>query len=232
MLLGSMATNAILIVEDDHAVRDALDSALRLEGYNTTLAEDGNAGIARMQADQFSLVLLDVTMPGIDGLEVARWLRSRGYRTPILMLTARAAVSDRVSGLDAGADDYLVKPFALEELRARVRALLRRPALAEGESTLLTFADIELDVDARTVSRAGQPIELTRTEFELLHVLMRHPRKVLSQEQLYDAVWRFDFGPTSNNLTVFVSYLRRKLEAAGPRVIHTVRAVGYVLREP
>ncbi len=222
----------LLIVEDDHAVRAALDTALRLEGHDTALAGDGHAGLARAQGEAFDLLVLDVMMPGLDGLAVARWLRGRGDRTPILMLTARAAVADRVAGLDAGADDYLVKPFALEELRARVRALLRRPALAEGHRTRLAFADLELDCEAHTVTRAGVPIELTRTEFALLEALLRHPRKVLSAGQLYEAVWDYDFGPASNNLAVFVGYLRRKLEARGPRLVHNVRGVGYVLREP
>jgi two-component system response regulator MprA len=175
-------------------------------------------------------IVLDLAMPGIDGLEVCRRLREAGDRTPVLILTARDAVSDRVEGLDAGADDYLVKPFALAELKARLRALLRRHE--PGESPRLRFADLELDRGTREVHRAGRELELTRTEFSLLELFMEHPRQVLSRSQIYDAVWGYDFGESSNSLGVYVGYLRRKTEAGGmPRLLHTVRGIGYALRE-
>jgi two-component system response regulator MprA len=221
----------ILVVDDEPAVRDSLRRALSLEGYDVELAADGAAALDAVtgQADPDS-ILLDVLMPRIDGLEVARRLRAKGVRTPILMLTARDEVQDRVAGLDAGADDYVVKPFALEELLARVRALLRRTAAGSGD--LLRYADLELDPRSREVRRGGEPLELTRTEFSLLELFMLNPRQVLTRSVIFERVWGYDFGYGSNSLDVYIGYLRRKTETAGrPRLIQTVRGVGYALRE-
>ncbi|MFN2629031.1 MAG: response regulator transcription factor [Gaiellaceae bacterium] len=222
----------ILVVDDEPAVRDSLRRALALEGYEVELAVDGAQALERLRdGETTDAVVLDVLMPGVDGLEVARRLRSQGSRVPILMLTARAEVEDRVAGLDAGADDYLVKPFALEELHARVRALLRRSGAGEGEP--LRFADLELDPRTHEVRRGGEPVELTRTEFALLELFLVNPRQVLTRSVIFERVWGFDFGPSSNSLDVYIGYLRRKTEAGGrPRLIHTVRGVGYALREP
>ena len=220
----------LLIVEDEPAVRDALVRALETEGYELALAEDGAHALATMAQNGADSIVLDVMLTGIDGLEVARRLRVDRNAVPILMLTARGAVGDRVAGLDAGADDYLVKPFALEELLARLRALLRRSA---GGVDDLSFADLTLDTGTRRISRGNRQIELTVTEFNLLELLMRNPRQVLRRSLIYDRVWGYDFGPDSHALDVYVGYLRRKLEAGGePRLIHTVRGVGYALREP
>jgi two-component system response regulator MprA len=219
----------ILVVDDEPAVRTALHRALRLDGYDVELAGDGAEALAAMSHAGRDAVLLDVLMPGIDGLEVCRELRRRGDHTPVLMLTARDGVADRVAGLDAGADDYLVKPFHLDELLARVRALLRRSGLSGG--TVLRVADLSLDPVAHEVRRGGRLIELTRTEFLLLELLLINARQVLNREVIFDRIWGYDFGPASNCLEVYVRYLRRKTEAAGePRLIHTVRGVGYVLR--
>jgi two-component system, OmpR family, response regulator MprA len=221
----------ILVVDDEPAVRDAVDRALRLEGYDTELAADGAQALDALAVRAPDALVLDVLMPRVDGLEVCRRLRAAGDRTPVLVLTARDAVPDRVRGLDAGADDYLVKPFALEELLARLRALLRRTAPPQGE--LLRFADLELEPTAHTVRRGRRPVELTRTEFLLLELFLRHPRQVLTRSQIFERVWGYDFGPASNSLEVYVGYLRRKLEADGERrLVQTVRGVGYVLREP
>jgi two-component system response regulator MprA len=221
----------ILIVDDEPAVRDALDRALRANGYGVSTAEDGQDGLDRMAEDRPDLVVLDILMPRLDGLEACRRLRASGDRTPVLMLTARDAVGDRVEGLDAGADDYLVKPFALEELLARIRALLRRSVPTADEKPL-EFAGLRLDPVTHEVHRAGRPIELTRTEYLLLELFLLNPRRVLTREVIFDRVWGYDFGPTSNALEVYVGYLRRKTEADGePRLIHTVRGVGYVLKE-
>jgi two-component system response regulator MprA len=221
----------ILVVDDEPAVLDAVDRALRLEGYDTELAADGREALDALAAGAPDALVLDLLMPGVDGLEVCRRLRAAGDRTPVLVLTARAAVSDRVRGLDAGADDYLVKPFALEELLARLRALLRRVGGA-GERELLRFADIELRPLEHTVRRGRRPVELTRTEFLLLELFLRNARQVLTRSQIFERVWGFDFGESSNSLEVYVGYLRRKLEAGGePRLLQTVRGVGYVLRE-
>jgi two-component system response regulator MprA len=217
----------ILVVDDEPSVRDALDRALRLDGYKVRLAHDGRQALEALADDPPDAVVLDVLMPAPDGLEVTRRLRAAGDRTPVLLLTARDAVPDRVKGLDAGADDYLVKPFALEELTARLRALLRRTGTPAAET--LRLADVKLDTGGHTVERAGRRIELTRTEFLLLELLMRHPRQVLTRGQIFEHVWGYDFGPTSNSLEVYVGYLRRKL--GEPRLIHTVRGVGYVARE-
>jgi|SRR4051794_590462 two-component system response regulator MprA len=222
----------ILVVDDEPAVRDAVDRALRLEGYETELASDGAQALDVLADRAPDALVLDVLMPHVDGLEVCRRLRAAGDRTPVLVLTARDGVPDRVRGLDAGADDYLVKPFALEELLARLRALLRRrPGSEHGET--LRYADVALDVLGHTVRRGRRTIELTRTEFLLLELFLRHPRQVLTRSQIFERVWGYDFGPASNSLEVYVGYLRRKLEADGePRLLKTVRGVGYVLREP
>jgi two-component system response regulator MprA len=222
----------LLVVDDEPAVRDALDRALRAEGYHVRTAADGRAALDRMAEERPDLIVLDVLMPVMDGLEVCRALRAAGDRTPILVLTARDSVADRVEGLDAGADDYLVKPFALDELLARIRALLRRSTPGADERPL-RFEDLELDPVTRDVRRGGRSIELTRTEFLLLELFLANPRRVLTREIIFDRVWGYDFGPSSNALEVYVGYLRRKTEAEGePRLIHTVRGVGYVLREP
>jgi two-component system response regulator MprA len=220
----------ILVVDDEPQLRRALERTLKLEGYDVDTAEDGREALEELGRSAFDAVVLDVLMPELDGLETCRALRGRGDRTPVLMLTARDAVSDRVDGLDAGADDYLVKPFALEELLARLRALLRRGEGGAGER--LVYADLTLDPSTREVHREEREIELTKTEFALLEQLMRHPRQVMTRAQLFEAVWGYDFGPSSNSLEVYVGYLRRKTEAAGePRLIQTVRGVGYSLRE-
>jgi two-component system response regulator MprA len=220
------------VVDDEPAVRDALKRALQVEGYAVDLASDGRQALGKLIESPPDAVVLDILMPEIDGLEVCRRLRALGDRTPVLMLTARDAVADRVEGLDAGADDYLVKPFALAELLARLRALLRRTT-AGGEGRPLRYADLELDPETYEVRRGGRDIQLTRTEFLLLELFLSHPRRVLSREFIFDRVWGYDFGPSSNSLEVYVGYLRRKTEGAGePRLIHTIRGVGYVLREP
>jgi two-component system, OmpR family, response regulator MprA len=221
----------ILVVDDERAVRDSLRRALELQGYQVDLAADGAEAIAQLEANgQPDAVLLDVLMPGMDGLEVCRQIRRSGNEVPVLMLTARDAVGDRVAGLDAGADDYVVKPFALEELLARVRALLRR-ASPTGDG-VLRFADLELDTGTREVRRGGEKIELTRTEFNLLELFLVNPRQVLTRSIIFERVWGYDFGFASNSLDVYIGYLRRKTEAGGkPRLIHTVRGVGYALRE-
>ena len=220
----------ILVVDDEPAVRTALDRALRVAGYEVALAGDGASALDALDGFAADAVVLDVAMPGIDGLEVCRRLRDTGDRTPVLMLTARDAVGDRVAGLEAGADDYLVKPFATDELLARIRALLRRTGW-EGEQRALRFGDLVLDPVSYEVRRGDRLLELTRTEFLLLELFLQHPRQVLTRTQIFDRVWGYDFGPASNSLEVYVGYLRRKTEAAGePRVLHTVRGVGYVLR--
>ena len=227
-----MESMKILVVDDERAVRESLRRALELEGYEIELAEDGEQALQRLEGDaEPDAVVLDVLMPRVDGLEVCRRLRSAGSRLPVLMLTARAEVENRVAGLDAGADDYVTKPFALEELLARLRALLRRTTDGAGE--VLRFADLELDPGTREVRRGGERIELTRTEFSLLELFMRNPRQVLTRSVIFERVWGYDFGYASNSLDVYIGYLRRKTEAGGkPRLIHTVRGVGYSLRQP
>jgi two-component system, OmpR family, response regulator MprA len=226
-----MTPMKVLVVDDERAVRESLRRALELEGYEIELAADGNEALYRLESEaQPDAVILDVLMPGVDGLEVCRTIRRGGSRVPVLMLTARTQVDDRVEGLDAGADDYLTKPFALEELLARVRALLRRTGDGSGES--LRFADLVLDPGTREVTRGGERIELTRTEFSLLELFMLNPRQVLTRSLIFERVWGYDFGFASNSLDVYIGYLRRKTEAGGrPRLIHTVRGVGYALRE-
>jgi two-component system, OmpR family, response regulator MprA len=222
----------VLVVDDEPAVREAVERALRAEGYRVSTATDGTEALDAHAAFEPDAVVLDVLMPRTDGLEVCRLLRRSGDRTPILMLTARDGVTDRVEGLDAGADDYLVKPFALDELLARLRALLRR-TLPGSNDQPLRFADLELDPVTREVKRGDRSIELTRTEFLLIELFLLNPRRVLSRDVIFDRVWGYDFGPTSNTLEVYVGYLRRKTEAGGePRLVHTVRGVGYVLRRP
>ena len=225
----------ILVVDDERAVRESLRRALELEGYEIELAEDGREALERLSGDNGEdpdAVILDVLMPGVDGLEVCRTLRGQGSRLPILMLTARTQVEDRVEGLDAGADDYLTKPFALEELLARVRALLRRSGDDGAGAETLHFGDLELDPGTREVRRGGERIELTRTEFSLLELFLLNPRQVLTRSVIFERVWGYDFGFASNSLDVYIGYLRRKTEAGGrPRLIHTVRGVGYALRD-
>jgi len=222
----------ILVVDDEPAVREAVERALRLEGHDVALAGDGGQALDALQAWPPDAVVLDVLMPRVDGLEACRLMRLSGDRTPVLMLTARDAVRDRVAGLDAGADDYLVKPFALEELLARIRALLRRASPNGDQTGPLRYADLKLDAASHEVSRNNRPIELTRTEFLLLELFLRHPRQVLTRSVIFENVWGYDFGARSNSLEVYMGYLRRKTEAGGaPRLLHTVRGVGYVLKE-
>ncbi|MGW5386061.1 response regulator transcription factor [Nocardia sp. NPDC003963] len=223
----------ILVVDDDRAVRESLRRSLTFNGYTVDLAVDGIDALEKATADRPDALVLDVMMPRLDGLEVCRRLRSTGDDLPILVLTARDSVSERVAGLDAGADDYLPKPFALEELLARLRALLRRRAPDTGEiSEAMVFADLSLDPVTREVARGSRSISLTRTEFSLLEMLMSNPRRVLTRGRILEEVWGYDFPTSGNALEVYIGYLRRKTEADGePRLIHTVRGVGYVLRE-
>jgi two-component system, OmpR family, response regulator MprA len=221
----------VLVVDDDSAIREALDRALRANGYDVALANDGTEALEAVDSASFDAVVLDVLMPGRNGIEVCRSLRNAGNRVPVLILTARDAVPDRVAGLEAGADDYLVKPFALEELIARLRALLRRTTGSVGEP-VLRFADLSLDRRSLEVQRGMRSIALPRMQLLLLELFMLNPRQVLSRALVYERVWGYDFGGTSNSLDVHLSQLRRKLEAGGePRLIHTVRGMGYILRE-
>ncbi len=221
----------ILVVDDEPAVRRALERALRLERYDVELAVDGREALEALTERTADAVILDVSMPEIDGLEVCRRLRAAGDRTPILMLTARDAIDDRVKGLDVGADDYLVKPFALRELQARLRALLRR-ASEDSDGEVLRYDDLVLDPVAHEVHRGDRLVELSKTEFLLLELFMKHPRQVLTRSTIFENVWGYDFGPTSNALGVYMGYLRRKTEEGGePRLLHTVRGIGYVLRD-
>jgi two-component system response regulator MprA len=221
----------VLVVDDEPAVRRALERALRLESYDVALAADGEEALDSLATAPADAVILDVLMPRLDGIEVVKRMRQAGDRTPILMLTARDAIDDRVKGLDVGADDYLVKPFALRELQARLRALLRRHG--EGsDGEVLRYGDLVLDPVAHEVRRGDRLIELSKTEFLLLELFMRHPRQVLTRSTIFEHVWGYDFGPTSNALGVYMGYLRRKTEADGePRLLHTVRGIGYVLRD-
>src|SRR5215218_6887566 len=230
MSVRRMSLMRILVVDDEPAVRESLRRALQLEGYEIELAVDGAEALDSVHANGPDAMVLDVSMPRLDGLETCRRLRSEGNALPVLMLTARDEVADRVAGLDAGADDYLVKPFALEELLARLRALLRRSS--EGGDAVLRFADLELDPATREVTRGGDPIELTRTEFSLLELFLLNPKQVLTRSVIFERVWGYDFGHSSNSLDVYMGYLRRKTEAGGkPRLLQTVRGVGYALRE-
>jgi two-component system response regulator MprA len=227
----------VLVVDDDKAVRESLRRSLEFNGYDVSVAADGAEALAGLGAAAGSapdVVVMDVMMPRLDGIETTRALRAAGNDIPILVLTARDAVGDRVEGLDAGADDYLTKPFALQELLARLRALLRRATVPVGEADeRLTFSDLSMDVATREVRRGDRAIELTRTEFTLLEMFLRRPRRVLERGFILEEVWGYDFPTTANSLEVYVGYLRRKTEAEGePRLIHTVRGVGYVLKEP
>jgi two-component system response regulator MprA len=224
----------VLVVDDDSAVRDSLARTLRFEGHEVETATDGREALAAVAVREPDALILDVSMPVLDGLRACQELRADGVLVPVLMLTARDSIGDRVAGLDAGADDYLVKPFALQELLARLRALMRRsviaaPAPAAGQ---LRYADVRLDTNTREAWRGERPLRLTRTEFEILAVFLRHSRQVLTRANLFEQVWGYDFGETSNSIHVYLGYLRRKLEAEGEdRLLHTVRGVGFVLRE-
>jgi two-component system response regulator MprA len=230
--MSTITGMAILIVDDEQSVRDALRRALAMQGYDVELAVDGEEALLKLRSNPnaIDLAIVDILMPRLDGLELTRRLRADGSELPILMLTARDQVADRVAGLEAGADDYLVKPFALEELVARVRALLRRLG-TDDEPTTLSFGDLELNTGTREVIRDGEQLVLTRTEFSLLELFLRNPRQVLTRSVIFDRVWGYDFGYGSNSLDVYISYLRKKTEAGGlPRLIHTIRGVGYALR--
>jgi two-component system response regulator MprA len=221
----------VLVVDDDKAVRESLRRSLEFNGYDVALAADGAEALAGMATSHPDVVVMDVMMPRLDGLETTRAMRQAGHDLPILVLTARDAVGDRVEGLDAGADDYLTKPFALAELLARLRALLRRVVPDDAEDEVLTFADLTMDLATREVRRGDRAIELTRTEFTLLEMFLRRPRRVLERSFILEEVWGYDFPTTANSLEVYVGYLRRKTEAEGePRLLHTVRGVGYVLK--
>lgn len=225
------STGTVLIVDDDRRVRNALSRALGLESYKAITASGGREALTRIAERQFDAVVLDVAMPEVDGLSVCRQLRSVGDTTPVLMLTARDRLEDRVSGLDAGADDYLVKPFDLAEFLARLRAVMRRNEPARGVETL-RFADIRMELHAHEAYRGQRLLELTATEYRLLQLFVDHPRHVLERSLIFERIWGYDFGPASNSLGVYIGYLRRKLESDGePRLLHTVRSVGYVLRE-
>jgi two-component system response regulator MprA len=230
---GGAPRSRVLVVDDDKAVRESLRRSLEFNGYDVVLAGDGAEALAVIAGSDPDVVVMDVMMPRLDGLEATRALRTAGNDVPILVLTARDAVGDRVEGLDAGADDYLTKPFALAELLARLRALLRRVGPADGaDDEVLTFADLSMDLATREVRRGDRPIELTRTEFTLLELFLRRPRRVLERSFILEEVWGYDFPTTANSLEVYVGYVRRKTEAAGePRLLHTVRGVGYVLKQ-
>jgi two-component system, OmpR family, response regulator MprA len=222
----------ILLVDDDPGICDSLDRALRREGYAVSIARDGEAALAAVATDPPDAMVLDVAMPKLDGLSVCRRLRAEGNAVPILVLTARHSLGDRVAGLDAGADDYLVKPFALEELLARLRSIMRRAAPAQ-DAEVLVLGDLTLDLRTRVATRAGTTIELTRMEYQLLELFLRNAGQVLTRELIFDRVWGYDFGVNSNSLDVYVGYLRRKTELDGlPRLLHTVRGVGYIARSP
>lgn len=230
--LNPSAVTRILIAEDDRAVRESLERALRLEGYEVMSCTNGLDAVQFLHEESVDVVLLDVTMPKLDGIATCRRLRSSGVQTPVMMVTARSETTDRVSGLDAGADDYVVKPFVLEELFARIRALTRRSrVVAPNDPTQLTLDDLSLDVIARRVSRGGRKIELSKTEFDLLEMLLLNVNVVLTQSAIYQQIWGYDFGPDSKNLAVYIGYLRRKTEERNERrLIHTVRGAGYVAK--
>jgi two-component system, OmpR family, response regulator MprA len=223
----------VLVVDDDRAIRESLARALELDGYEVQLVSDGAAALATIRASRPDVAVVDVMMPNIDGLTLCRVLRAEKDRLPILMLTARTETSDRVAGLDAGADDYLPKPFELPELMARIRALLRRAQPESGETSVLQVGDLRVDPEARRVWRAGQEIDLSKTEFDLLELLVRNAGIVLDHSVIYERIWNYDFGPDSKNLAVYISYLRRKIDTGDlPKLIHTVRGVGYTIRQP
>jgi two-component system response regulator MprA len=228
-----MSEGKVLVVDDDPAIRTALSRALALEGYTVGTAVDGSAALSQVASFAPDVIVLDLMMPNVDGLSVCRVLRSEGNRTPILMLTARTETSDRVAGLDAGADDYLGKPFALEEMLARVRALMRRWKQSGDEAAgeTLELEDLHIYIASRSVERAGRPIDLSKTEFDLLELLVRNKGIVLDHSTIYDRIWGYDFGPDSKNLAVYIGYIRRKIDIEGSSpLIHTVRGVGYVAR--
>ncbi|HEV2426701.1 MAG TPA: response regulator transcription factor [Acidimicrobiales bacterium] len=230
-MTASASPSLIAIVDDDSAIRTALGRALRMENYEVELFEDGLSALRSVQLRAPDALVLDLQLPDIDGLEVCRRIRRAGDPTPILMLTARDAVNDRVEGLDVGADDYLVKPFDLAELLARLRALLRRHSFVEGEDAVLRFEDLTMSPSTREVRRGDRSIALTKIEFDLLELFLRHPRQVLTRDQILDLVWGYTFDSGTNSLAVYIGYLRRKLEESGePRLIQTVRGVGYALR--
>jgi two-component system, OmpR family, response regulator MprA len=230
---GGKGSPRVLVVDDDQAVRESLRRALGLHGFEVALAADGMEALRQLQADTPDVVVLDVMMPGVDGIGVVRRLRQDGNQVPILLLTARDTVPDRVTGLTEGADDHLAKPFALEELVARIGALIRRTRTGDDAPRVRRFGDLVVDLDTAVVRRAGRPIELTRTEYDLLVEFVEAPRRVLSREQLHERVWGHDSDVTPNNVEVYIGYLRRKLEADGhPRLIQTIRGFGYALREP
>ncbi len=232
-MTASVARPRVLVVDDDRAVRESLRRSLEFNGYDVSLAADGAEALAGIAGAGADVVIMDVMMPRLDGIEATRALRKAGNDVPILVLTARDAVGDRVDGLDAGADDYLTKPFALQELLARLRALMRRAIPPEGATDeVLSFADLTMDIATREVRRGDRLVELTRTEFALLEMFLRRPRRVLERSYILEEVWGYDFPTTANSLEVYVGYVRRKTEAGGePRLIHTVRGVGYVLKE-
>ena len=228
--MNSVDAKKVLVAEDDTSVRKAVERVLDLEKYHVTAVADGRAALDALSTEHFDLAVLDVMMPFVDGLTVCKEARHRGIATPILLLTARHEVGDRVAGLDAGADDYLVKPFVVDELLARCRALMRRTAVSSPD--ILRIADLEVNPQSRTVFRNGRAITLTKTEFDLLELLMRHPGVVVTRDQIYEEIWGYNFETSSKSLDVYVGYLRRKTEENGePRLVHTVRGVGYVVRE-
>jgi two-component system response regulator MprA len=223
----------VLIVDDEPAVRGALQRAIAVRDHNVDTCADGIEALHVLHKSSYDVVLMDVQMPAINGIEVCRAMRERGDHTPVIMVTARDQIASRVTGLDAGADDYIVKPFALEELMARMRAVSRRAPAGDGSAPVLRFGDLELDTATLRASRNKRPIQLSRTEFSMLSLFMRHPGEVLTRQRIYEEVWGYDFGETSNSNEVYVGYLRRKTEQGGePRLIHTVRGVGYVMRLP
>ncbi len=231
MTTAPTSSSYIAIVDDDAAIRTALGRALRMENYDVELFEDGTTALKAVQLRAPDAIVLDLQLPDIDGLEICRRIRRSGDSTPILMLTARDAVNDRVAGLDVGTDDYLVKPFDLAELLARLRALLRRHNVGDGENVVLRFEDLTLNPQTREVHRGERPVELTKIEFDLLELFLQHPRQVLTRDQILDLVWGYNFDSGTNSLAVYIGYLRRKLELEGePRLIQTVRGVGYALR--
>lgn len=231
MTTASTPNSYVAIVDDDSAIRSALGRALRMENYDVELFEDGTSALKSIQLRAPDAIVLDLQLPDIDGLEICRRIRRAGDATPILMLTARDAVNDRVEGLDVGADDYLVKPFDLAELLARLRALLRRTSVADGDDTVLRFEDLTLNPQTREVQRGARAIELTKIEFDLLELFLQHPRQVLTRDQILDLVWGYNFDSGTNSLAVYIGYLRRKLEEKNEaRLIQTVRGVGYALR--
>jgi len=222
----------ILVVDDEPSIVDAVSTSLRYEGFDVDEAKDGRTALRMAQEDSPDLIILDVMLPDLDGIEVTRRLRADGIRTPILFLTARDALEDKLTGLTVGGDDYVTKPFALAEIVARTQVILRRAGLAEESDGILRFSDLELDESAHEVARGGNQIQLTATEFSLLRFFLINPRQVLSKAQILDHVWHYDFGGDANVVETYVSYLRKKLERHGPPLIHTIRLVGYVLREP